>query len=52
MDKRKIIDEQLEILSNLSRRIARNEYEQVENDALYSLLPEIGKAIAALIAAE
>lgn len=51
MDKRKIIGEQITILSNLSRGIAQNEYAEVANDGLYSLLPEIGKAIAKLIEA-
>ena len=49
MDKRKIIEEQITILSNLSRGIAQNEYATLANDGLYSLLPEIGETIAELV---
>lgn len=49
MDTRKIIEEQVELLSSLSYEIAEGRGEHWCNDP-YPLLPEIGKAIAALLA--
>ena len=47
MDTRKIIEEQISILSELSREIAEGRGEYLCNNP-YELMPEIGKAIAAL----
>lgn len=47
MDTHKIIEEQISILSELSREIAEGRGEHWCNNP-YPLLPEIGKAIAAL----
>lgn len=47
MDTRKIIEEQVKILSELSRRIASGELTGNDSD-YYTLLPGIGAAIAAL----
>ena len=47
MDTRKIIEEQVALLSKLSNEIAEGRGEYLCNNP-YDLLPEIGKAIAAL----
>lgn len=49
MDTRKIIEEQVGLLSKLSREIAEGRGEYWCNNP-YALLPEIGQAIAALLA--
>jgi len=50
MDTRKIIEEQVKILSELSRRIASGELGSEYGQDYFTLLPGIGSAIAALCA--
>ena len=51
MDTHKVIEEQIEILSNLSRRIVSGDLPSDYGDNYYLVLPDIGSAIAALCAA-
>lgn len=49
---KKIIDEQIEILVNMSREIAGGHCVSVDGGDLYRVLPDIGIAIARLIHAK
>lgn len=48
MDTYKVIEEQIEILSKLSRGIASGEIKSEDGQDYLPLLPDIGTAIAAL----